>query len=431
MLTVLLLALPLAPQGSDPPAGYYDTVDTSSQTALRATLHEIIDDHALFPYTSGGTDTWDILELAQQDPSNSSRVVDVYRNRSFAKQGGGNSSYNREHSWPRSYGFPDDNGQNLPFVDCHMLQICDDGYNTSRSNRPYGSCTAGCNELPTDLTNGVGGGSGTFPGNSNWSSGSFSSGSFLVNPIRRGDMARAMFYAAVRYEGGNHGSLGYSEPDLILTDNIGLIAASNTGNNESVAYMGRLSVLLQWHAEDPVDDFERRRNGVVSSFQGNRNPFIDHPEWVACAFTGDCMANSFEYCTPAATNSSGNFASISILGSTAVSQNDFRLVVSGLPSNQFGFFITSRLTGFISNPGGSAGNLCLGGDIGRGVGGAVVNSGIFGSFDILVDLTDLPQPTGNVPALAGETWNFQAWFRDFANGQPTSNFSTAWQVTFQ
>ena len=201
MLTPLLLVLPVAVQGSDPPQGYYDAVDESSQSRAP---REPPPDHRrprALPRTSGSTDTWNILELADQDPSNSSRVIDVYRNRSFAKQGGGNSNYNREHVWPTSYGFPDNNGQNFPFVDCHMLRICDGGYNSSRSNKPFGNCTGGCNELTTDANNGVGGGSGSFPGNSNWTAGAFTNGTFQVNPMRKGDIARALFYAAIRYEG--------------------------------------------------------------------------------------------------------------------------------------------------------------------------------------------------------------------------------------
>jgi hypothetical protein len=92
----------------------------------------------------------------------------------------------------------------------------------------------------------------------------------------------------LRYDGGIHGVTGANEPDLILTDNESLIDASNTGNNESVAYMGMLSVLLQWHGEDPVDDVERARNNVVFSYQDNRNPFIDHPEWVDCLYNDVC-----------------------------------------------------------------------------------------------------------------------------------------------
>ncbi|MCZ6654104.1 MAG: endonuclease, partial [Planctomycetota bacterium] len=104
-----------------------------------------------------------------------------------------------------------------------------------------------------------------------------------------GDVARALLYMDVRYEGGIHGETGHDEPDLILTDDNDLIV-SDTQNNHPVAHMGMLSVLLQWHEQDPVDDVERYRNDVVFSFQDNRNPFIDHPEWVACLFLDECDA---------------------------------------------------------------------------------------------------------------------------------------------
>ena len=102
---------------ADPPPGYYATVDTSSPAAFAVTLHEVIDDHTRFPYTSSATDTWDILELAQEAPGDPSAILDVYRNESYPKQGGGNSFYQREHIWPQSFGIPDDGSDNYPYTD--------------------------------------------------------------------------------------------------------------------------------------------------------------------------------------------------------------------------------------------------------------------------------------------------------------------------
>ena len=71
-----------------PPAGYYDTVDQTDATTLRNTLHQIIDDHQRFPYTSSATDTWDILEAADQDPDNPNNVITIYKNETYAKEKG-------------------------------------------------------------------------------------------------------------------------------------------------------------------------------------------------------------------------------------------------------------------------------------------------------------------------------------------------------
>ena len=278
---LLILLLPLAAL-ADPPPGYYDTVDASTPGTLRATLHEVIDDHQRFPYSSGGTDTWDILEAADEDPNDPAKILDVYKNSSLTKFGGGNGPYNREHSWPNSYGFPDDGNYNYPYTDCHHLFLCDVNYNSDRGSRAFDTCDTGCYERLTLENNGQGGGYGVYPGNSNWrttSDGPYGTWETWIG--RRGDIARAQFYMDVRYEGGNHGGTGAWEPDLVLTDDRALIAASQTGSNLSVAYMGLLTTLFQWHLDDPVDDVERARNDVVYSHQGNRNPFIDHPEWVA------------------------------------------------------------------------------------------------------------------------------------------------------
>lgn len=266
------------------PNGYYDSVNTASSAQLKSSLHEIIDDHKRFPYTSSATDTWDILEQADQDPNNANNVIDIYKNASYTKAGGGNSFYNREHSWPKSYGFPKDGASNYPYTDAHHLFIANSSYNSSRSNKPYANCDANCSEKPTEYNDFRGGGAGE----SNLTVGSGATGSWQTWNSRRGDVARALMYLAVRYEGGNHSITGASEPDLRLTDDRNLIANSNTRANISVAYMGLKSVLLQWHKEDPVDSYEQRHNDAVYQHQGNRNPFIDHPEYVSCVFENQC-----------------------------------------------------------------------------------------------------------------------------------------------
>lgn len=271
----------------DPPAGYYDSVDSTTQGALRSSLHEIIDDHIRFHYTSGNTDTWDILALADEDPNQPGNVLDVYKNASFPKANGENDNYEREHAWPKTYGFPKDVVANYPITDCHALFSAYKSYNASRGHTLYRYCPAACDERATEVNNGQGGGMGVYPGNSNWRKGIGPSGTWETWIGRRGDVARALFYLDVRYEGGFHGVTGVAEPDLILTNNQSDIVS--TGEvNVPVAYMGIKSELLKWHLQDPVDDLERRRNDVVASFQGNRNPFVDRPELVLCAIGGDC-----------------------------------------------------------------------------------------------------------------------------------------------
>ncbi|CAM2005440.1 endonuclease I family protein [Acanthopleuribacter pedis] len=265
---------------------YYRGLSTAlGQTGLRDAVNALIDDHIYFPYTDGGTDTWDILEDADQDPDNSSQVISIYRNATYTKVGGGNNDYNREHTWPSSYGFTDNIPLAYPYTDAHHLRIANASYNSSRSNTPFGDCSAGCNELPTEFNAGRGGQGGGFPGDSNWSDNG--SDIFQVWNARKGDVARSLLYLDVRYNGGQHVVTGGNEPNLILTDNLSLVQTMGS-NTTGDAYMGRLSVLLQWHMDDPVDEDERRRNEVVYSYQGNRNPFVDHPEWADCIFNDAC-----------------------------------------------------------------------------------------------------------------------------------------------
>jgi endonuclease I len=271
-------------------SGYYAQVNTSSASQLRCSLHETIKGHTVYPYSSSsGTSTWTILEIADEDPNNSGRILDAYRNRSYAKvtdrAGSGSGSglkYNREHSWPNSLGFGSASGDKglpyAPYTDTHMLYLTDSTWNADRGNKPYANCDSNCGERITQANAGFGGGSGSYPGNSNWvRTPDGNGGSFEVWNHRKGDMARAVMYMAIRYEGGTDAASGQSEPDLELTDDRSKIMQTSA----SPAYMGLLSTLIAWSQQDPPDDAERARNEVVYSFQGNRNPFIDHPEWAS------------------------------------------------------------------------------------------------------------------------------------------------------
>ena len=260
---------------------YYSHVNPVSPEQLRCSLHNTIKGHTVYPYSGGMQNSWTILEIAQQDPNNATKMIDVYRNRSYTIGGdragtGGGITYNREHTWPNSLGFA--NSSLAAYTDTHMLWLSDTAQNASRGNKPYDNCASGCTELPTEVNNGVGG-----AGQSNWvKSPDGNAGSFQVWNHRKGEMARAMFYMAIRYEGiaaedAHDGNI----PDLELTDNRSLIVI--TSNTAAKAYMGLLSTLLDWSTQDPPDAEEVARNDVIQSFQGNRNPFVDHPEWATRA----------------------------------------------------------------------------------------------------------------------------------------------------
>jgi hypothetical protein len=136
------------------------------------------------------------------------------------------------------------------------------------------------------------------------------------------------------------------------------------------------------------------------------------------------------YCGPAVVNSSGNSAVISAHGSASVAANDLELFAVGLPVGSFAFFIASMTQDLVPMAGGGQGTLCLGGSIGRGVGGAILNSGAAGTVSITANLNAMPTPTGPVAVVAGETWHLQCWFRDSVGGSATSNLSDAVSVTF-
>jgi len=154
---------------------------------------------------------------------------------------------------------------------------------------------------------------------------------------------------------------------------------------------------------------------------GNRNVHI-------FALDGSIGTN---YCSANA-NSTGSFGAMSGAGSVLAADLNLTLGANDLPANAFGFFLASLDNGFTANPGTSQGNLCLSGAIGRYVGpGQIQNSGSAGEISLALDLTQIPQPTGFVSVAAGDTWNFQCWYRDAVGGVATSNFTDGLSVDFQ
>ncbi|WP_246316552.1 endonuclease [Planococcus glaciei] len=218
--------------------GYYATAAGLQGAALKAELHEIIDDHKQLSYSA----VWDALKVTDEDPNNPNNVILLYTGESRSKSlnGGNIGNWNREHTWAKSHGdFGTSNGAG---TDIHHVRPSDVQINGLRGNLDFdygGSTVSGC--------------TGCLRTPTSWEP---------PNNVK-GDVARMLFYMAVRYEPGD-------PVDLEL---------NNVLNNGTAPYHGKLSVLLQWHAQDPVSTWEKQRNEKIEDFQGNRNPFVDHPEW--------------------------------------------------------------------------------------------------------------------------------------------------------
>ena len=230
--------------GADIPPGYYDRAQGLVGPELKAALHEIIKVNKQYEYG----EVWDILKYTDEDPNNPGNVILFYTGWSKSKfiNGGGPSQWNREHVWAKSHGrFDTVKG---PGTDAHHLRPEGVSVNSERGNLEFDNG----GELYTDPD----GPTGCRRDSDSWE----------PRDAVKGDVARIMFYMAVRYEGDPAGN----EPNLELNDRL---------DNGSAPFHGSLSTLLKWHAQDPVDDWERRRNDRIYEKQGNRNPFIDHPEY--------------------------------------------------------------------------------------------------------------------------------------------------------
>ncbi len=250
---------------STQPSGYYDAIDGLSGTNLRNALQGIIADPATVRAQTYA-DVINILKDADVNPENSNQVWLVYTEQGRAKLDVQTTSnnfgkWNREHTFPRSRGgFNDIDGDEIADgintfwttkadslrhanSDAHALRAADGPENSNRSNQHYGGTQ-------------YNGPTGTL-------------GSF------KGDVARGVLFLDVRYNG------------LDIVNGF----TTTTGNGE----LGDLATLLDWHRNDPPDDYEMNRNNVVYNWQFNRNPFIDQPDLVEYIWgnnVGDTWNNS-------------------------------------------------------------------------------------------------------------------------------------------
>ncbi|MDA3867130.1 MAG: endonuclease [Salinivirgaceae bacterium] len=235
------------------PSGYYDGTDGLTGTELKQTLKNIIDGHNSQSYSA----LWD--HFLSTDRKSNNKVWDMYSDVpggtppyefSFVSDQCGSyqvesDCYNREHSWPKSW-FNEDYPMNTDIM--HIVPT--DGYvNGQRGNNPYGEV----DRVLWESENGSKVGLSGF---------SIMTGT-VFEPIDtyKGDFARIYFYMSTRYYNDDN---GWYENDLVDGANLTPVG---------------VALLMKWHQEDPVSQKEIDRNNAIYEIQGNRNPFVDHPEF--------------------------------------------------------------------------------------------------------------------------------------------------------
>ena len=246
--TILILLFPLVSIAVIPD-GYYDSAQGLSGTALQWALHNIIDNHTVKSYDY----LWTAFFTTDDKYGNEEIVWDMYSNELYflGDDEGGSASgegegYNREHSWPKSW-FGDASPMN---TDLFHIVPTDIYVNNRRSNYPY----AEVGSTTWVSQNGSRLGYSITPG--------YSGMAFEPIDMYKGDFARNYFYMATRYKGEDAGW-----PGSAMADGADL---------EDWA----VDMLMDWHQSDPVSTKELDRNDAVYAIQNNRNPFIDHPEYV-------------------------------------------------------------------------------------------------------------------------------------------------------
>lgn len=230
---------------SDIVTTYYQDVDMSlNGEAFIDMLTPIINDgfkgHS---YSYNNT----VLAESDADPNNPGKIICFYTGQSLSS-----GSWNKEHVWAKSHGFSSESKD--AYSDAHHLRPTLNSINSSRGNSDF-----------DEVTN---------PSNSDQYGNKWTGSIFEPRDEVKGDVARIMFYMVVKYNN-------------VDGTNLELVNYVPTSSSSGEGRFGNLDTLLKWHYQDPVSDFERNRNEVVYGYQNNRNPFIDHPEYVDNAFPNE------------------------------------------------------------------------------------------------------------------------------------------------
>jgi len=239
------------------PNGYYTNAVGKHDEALMTALEGIIYNHTLLSYNYMWT-AYDSTDVADDG-----YYIDMYSTCKYNHDSYhvGNATYvgqglNREHSFPKSWF----GGEIAPmFTDLTML-IPTDGYvNQRRSNNPYGVCAGGMTYVNEEMGVSMRGKLGTSTYNG------YTATVFEPDDEYKGDFARIYFYMVTCYKSEVSQWPGSGQLDY-------------TTNNYKAFSTWSMKLLMEWHRADPVSTKEIKRNEAVYRLQGNRNPFIDHPE---------------------------------------------------------------------------------------------------------------------------------------------------------
>ncbi|MEY8761390.1 endonuclease [Chryseobacterium tongliaoense] len=408
ILFTFLLSLAFSNAFAQIPTGYYDGTAGLTGAALKTKLSQIISNQQDHGYNGlwGGYATTDrdtsyendntILDIYSENPNGADPYNFTYGTNQCGNYSNEGDCYNREHIVPQSLF-----NEALPMKsDIHFIRATDGKVNGMRSNYPFGKV-----------------GSTSFTSMNNSKLGTSVSPGYsgiVFEPIDafKGDVARMIFYFVTRYES-----------QLSSFDTGNMLGGSAFPGLQS----WELNQLLAWNAADPVSPTEITRNNASYVYQGNRNPFIDHPEY-ANSIWGTLVADT--QAPTAATNltASNPTSNSMVLNWTAATDNigvaGYEIYVNGTlnttvtgttatvqglaPSTLYNFYIIAKDAAGNSSP---QSNTATGTTLAGPVGGSCGTE----TFDAI--------PTSSASSYADRTWtsNNITWAATFARTDETIN----------